>query len=315
MPTCALSVIVISYNTREMTLACLRSLRDETRVPYELIVVDNASVDGSPEAIAVEFPEVALIAATTNQGFAGANNFAARQAHGEYLLLLNPDTVVLDGAVDRLMEFAKAMPEAGIWGGRTFYGDGSLNPGSCWRRMSLWTLFCRVTALATLFSGSATFNPEAYGGWERDSVRAVDIVTGCLLLIRRDLWEALGGFDPAFFMYGEEADLCLRARARGADPHITPEARIIHYGGASEKVYADKMIRLLTGKASLIDRHFPRWQRPLARGLFRLWPLSRLAATRTLGTVTGSQEMRASAEAWSSIWARRAEWRGGYDGN
>ena len=214
-----------------------------------------------------------LLAETANHGFAGANNLAARRARGEYLLLLNPDTLVLDGAVDRLLAFARANPRAGIWGGRTLYGDRSLNPASCWGRMTLWNLFCRASGLTGVFPRSELFNSEAYGGWDRGSERAVDIVTGCFLMIRRETWEALGGFDPAFFMYGEEADLCLRARALGAAPRVTPEAEIVHYGGAADTVRADKMVRLLSGKISLIDRHFPAWQRPLARGLF-----ARLAA-------------------------------------
>jgi GT2 family glycosyltransferase len=308
----AISVIVVSYNTRAMTLDCLRSLAAETKTPHEVIVVDNASTDGSAEAIAAEFPGIRLMAETANHGFAGANNLAAGEARGDYLLLLNPDTVVLDGAVDRLIAFAQARPEAGIWGGRTLYGDGRLNPASCWRRMTPWNLFCRASGLTGLFPGSGLFNPEAYGGWPRDTERAVDIVTGCFLLIRRDLWQQLGGFDPAFFMYGEEADLCLRARALGAAPRVTPEATIVHHGGASERVRADKMVRLLTAKAELIERHLPAWQRPLARALLRLWPLSRRIATGAFAAVTGQASFRESAANWAEIWRRRAEWRGGY---
>ena len=307
-----LTIIVVNYNTREMTLACLRSLRDETRAPYEVILVDNSSTDGSAEVIAAEFPDITLMAETANHGFAGGNNLAARRARGEYLLLLNPDTVVLDGAVDRLLAFARANPQAGIWGGRTLYGDRSLNPASCWGRMTLWNLFCRASGLTGVFPRSELFNSEAYGGWDRSTERNVDIVTGCFLMIRRETWEALGGFDPAFFMYGEEADLCLRARGLGAAPRVTPEAEIVHYGGAADTVRADKMVRLLSGKISLIDRHFPAWQRPLARGLFQAWPLSRMIATRALGAVTGRASTRASAASWSEIWARRSEWREGW---
>ena len=101
-----LSILVISYNTREMTLDCLRSVRSQTTTPYELIVLDNASTDGSAAAIAAEFPEIMLLAEPVNHGFAKANNLAAAQARGEYLLLLNPDTVVLDGALDTLLAFA-----------------------------------------------------------------------------------------------------------------------------------------------------------------------------------------------------------------
>jgi GT2 family glycosyltransferase len=308
------SVIVVSYNTRAMTLDCLRSLAAETKVSHEVIVVDNASTDGSAAAIAAEFPGIRLMAETANHGFAAATNLAAAEARGDYLLLLNPDTVVLDGAVDRLLAFAQARPEAGIWGGRTLYGDGRLNPASCWRRMTPWNLFCRASGLTGLFPGSGLFNPEAYGGWPRDTERAVDIVTGCFLLIRRDLWQRLGGFDPAFFMYGEEADLCLRARALGAAPRVTPEATIVHHGGASERVRADKMVRLLTAKAELIERHLPAWQRPLARPLLRLWPLSRRIATGALAAATGRATLAESAANWAEIWRRRAEWRGGYRG-
>ncbi len=181
-----LSILVVSYNTRAMTLDCLRSVVAETRTPYELIVLDNASADGSAEAVAAEFPQARLIASPENLGFAEGNNVAARDARGEYLLLLNPDTLVLRGALDKLLAFAKEKPQAGIWGGRTLYADGSLNPFSCWRRLDLWALAMRATGLVSLFRESPIFNAEAYGGWRRDTVRGVDIVTGCLFLIRRD---------------------------------------------------------------------------------------------------------------------------------
>lgn len=305
-----LTIIVVSYNTREMTLACLRSVRDETRTPYELIVVDNTSSDGSAEAIAAEFPDIRLMAETENHGFAKANNLAAEKARGEYILLLNPDTVVLDGALDKLLAFARRRPEARIWGGRTVFGDHSPNPASAWRKMDLWNLFCRATGLTGIFPNSPVFNSEAYGGWDRMSERAVDIVTGCLFLITRADWERLGGFDPAFFMYAEEADLCLRAaRDLGARPRTTPEAVIVHHGGASEKVRADKMVRLLKARRELIRRHFPPWQQPLAAALFATHPLSRRIALGTLGF--WRRGLAEKARTWSEVWARRAEWQRG----
>lgn len=299
------TVIMVSYNTRDMTLAALRSVYAQTHLPFELIVVDNASGDGSAGAIAAEFPDIILLAEAENHGFAKANNVAAMRARGEYLLLLNPDTLVLDGAIDRLVAFAGARPDAGIWGGRSLFGDRSLNPGCCWRRMTLWGLMMQASGLSSLFRGNPILNPEGYGGWQRDDERAVDIVSGSFLLIKRDFWERLGGFDLRFVMYGEEADLCLRARALGARPRMTPDAQIVHYAGASEKVRADKMVRLLRAKILLIERHFPAWQRPMARGMFRLWPLSRALGTRALGR-------RDAAATWAEIWARRGEWRHGW---
>ncbi len=312
-PEPAVSVLIISYNTREMTLDCLRSLKEQTSLPHEVIVVDNNSQDGSAEAIAAEFPEVALDARADNLGFAGGNNAAAREARGKYLLLLNPDTVVLDGAIDRLVAFAEANPQSGIWGGRTLFGDMSLNPESAWERMTVWNCFCRMAGLTVMFPRSNLFSSERYGNWQRDTERDVDIVQGCFLLITREMWDALGGFDPAFFMYGEEADLCLRAKkVLGAQPRVTPEATIIHYGGASEAVRSDRMVKLLTGKMALIDRHFPSWQKPLGRFFFGHFPLTRLIAARAAAILTRKPSIRETADIWADIWARRDTWRAGY---
>lgn len=307
------SILIVSFNTRDMTLAAIASVVAETKdVSYELIVVDNASSDGSAEAIAAVYPRVRLIASSSNLGFARANNLAARNATGEYVLLLNPDTLVLDRAVDRLVAFARARPRAGIWGGRTLFGDGSLNPASCWRRVSLWNLFCRASGLTGLFPASPLFNSEAYGGWARDRVRQVDIVSGCFLLVRRRMWRRLGGFDARFFMYGEEADLCLRARRRGARPAVTPEATIVHYGGASERTRADKMVKLLAAKSTLIERHLPAATRTPGRLLLAAWPLSRWLALTVLAQFTRSEHKRSAASVWHEIWQRRREWWPGW---
>jgi GT2 family glycosyltransferase len=310
MAECTLSILVISYNTRAMTLACLRSVIAETRTPFELIVLDNASSDGSAAAIAAEFPQITLIAEAENHGFARANNIASRRAQGEYILLLNPDTVVLDGALDKLLAFAHRTPQARIWGGRTVFADGTLNASSCWRQMDLWSLFCGAVGLNSVFRSSPIFNREGYGGWDRMTEREVDIVTGCLFLISRADWDRLNGFDPAFFMYGEEADLCLRARHLiGARPRVTPDAVIVHYGGASETVRADKMVRLLRAKHDLILRHFPAWQRGLASALFTIMPASRRLAFAVAERLDLRRNASEKARIWGEVWKRRAEWR------
>ncbi|MFG0257221.1 MAG: glycosyltransferase family 2 protein, partial [Phycisphaerales bacterium JB043] len=122
-----LSIVIVSYNTADLTLACLQSVREQTRrVEYEVIVVDNNSSDDSADRIAREHPWVTLIRSTENLGFAGANNEGVSRSSGQYVLLLNPDTVVLDHAIDMLVEFARRCPDAGIWGGRTLFEDRSL---------------------------------------------------------------------------------------------------------------------------------------------------------------------------------------------
>lgn len=305
------SIIVVSFNTREMTLACLRSIYEQTPAQlFELIVIDNASTDGSAEAIAREFPQTRLFALQENLGFAAANNFAAKQAAGEWLLLLNPDTVVLDGAIARLLAFAEhsaqARPSAGIFGGRTLYADGKLNPTSCWAKPTLWSTFCYGVGLTGLLRSSRLFNPEAMPDWRRDSVRAVDIVTGCFLLLRRELWQTLNGFDPAFFMYGEEADLCLRAARAGVTALICPDATIIHYDGASERVRSGRIVRLFRARAQLLRKLYGWRGAVLSPRLLDLWAFSRMAGAKLAALLRG----RASevGTTWGEVWQQRAQW-------
>ena len=306
-----ISIIVVSYNTCEMTLACLRSIGEQTRaMSYELIIVDNDSSDGSAEAIAAEFPGLHLIQLQENIGFARANNLAAEQARGKRLLLLNPDTVVLDRALDRLAAFADSCPDAGIWGGRTLFGDLSLNPTSCWGRMTVWNLFCRAVGLTALFPSSEVFNSETYGDWQRDSARKVDIVTGCMLLITKGLWDKLGGFQVHYFMYGEEADLCLRARAMGASPMLTPDATIVHYGSASDS--GNKALSVAAARVTLIRGHWT----PIARGvgIALSWTS---ALTHYFGYSVATKFLarpgiEAKADLHREVWLERSCWLPGY---
>lgn len=300
-PGIELTIIVISHGTREMTLACLDSVARETRsVSYELIVVDNASSDGSAEAITTRFSEHTLISQPRNIGFAAACNLAASQARGRYLLLLNPDTVVLDGAIDKLVDFARDHAEAGIWGGRTLFGDGRLNPASCWRRPTLWNQFCAGLALNTHFPNSPLFNSLGYGGWQRDSERDVDIISGCFLLIDAELWNQLRGFSPAFFMYGEDSDLCLRAGQLGYKPRFVPHAALIHEGSGTEPDRIRKMRQVLAARSLLARRHLS----PLARPLALLF----IAVRPMIGQLMARRDLRPF---WREVWAGRRRWLAG----
>jgi GT2 family glycosyltransferase/peptidoglycan/LPS O-acetylase OafA/YrhL len=307
------SVIIVSYNTRDMTLECLQSIVTQTRdVSYEIIVIDNNSSDGSSDAIRRQFPDLKLIALTENVGFARANNLAAKEARGERLLLLNPDTVILDRAIDKLIAFADQTPSFHVWGGRTLYGDGRLNPTSCWRRITLWNLTCFALGLTYFARRSPLLNSESYGGWDRDTTRHVDIVTGCFFLIDHDLWTQLNGFDPTFFMYGEEADLCHRARQAGARPAITPSATIVHYGGASDSVPVDKRVKVFKGRITLINCHFSSITRGLGRRLHLLAVLTRWCGYRMAASLSDRAAFDQSAEYWRAVWRRRLEWINGY---
>jgi GT2 family glycosyltransferase len=308
-----ISIIIVSYNTRAMTLECIQSIFAQTKtVSYEVIVVDNASTDGSAEAIRTNFPQIDLIASTENFGFARANNVAAARARGRWLLLLNPDTVILDHAIDRLHQFANANPHCRIYGGRTVFADGTLNPASCWGFPTLWSIFCFATGLTTL-RRTAIFNPESYVGWKRDTVRAVDIVSGCFLLIDRDFWQQLDGFDAEFFMYGEDADLCHRACKLGARPTITPAATIVHHGRASEPRYAEQRVKILAAKISALRRHYPPFTIFAGQLLYTMLPLWRLLLYDTAAVLSGRVDLRAKARDWRHVWQNRQRWTSGWN--
>lgn len=302
------SIIIVSYNTRELTLACLRSVFDQTQdLSFEVIVVDNASADGSAAAVEKEFSDVLLMGLDENIGFAAANNLAAERSSGRYLLLLNPDTVVLDRAVCRLVKFAEEHTKAGIYGGRTLFEDGRLNPTSCWRRSTPWSVFCHAFGLSMLFRHNSFFDAESLGRWPRNTVRHVDIVTGCFLMISKKLWNVLGGFAPCFFMYGEEADLCLRARTAGAHPVICPTAQIIHYGGRSEQMHADKLIHMLRARRYLMLRHWPRFWILFGCAVQKGGVVNRLVIYGLLHAL-GVKRVSEIANSYRRVWRRRCEW-------
>lgn len=298
-----LSVVVVSYRTPDATLACLRSLAGGAGgLRYEVVLVDNAPEDGTAALVRAEFDEVTIVPAPTNVGFARGCNLGAERASGEYLLLLNPDTVVAPGSLTALLEFARRNPSGGLYGGRTLTPEGDLDPKSCWGAPSLWSTACFALGLSTLRPGSRRLNPEGLGPWRRDTVREVDVLSGCLLLVRRDLWRALGGFDPTFFMYSEDVDLSLRAAALGYRPLICPAAVVTHSLGASSPTRADKMVLVAKGKATLMRKH---------------WSPGRAAAGRALLlTGTGLRALGGGVlrrgEAWREVWRRRDEWLAGY---
>ena len=307
-----LSIFIVSYNTRDLTRRCLQSVYAAgLEAEYEIVLVDNASADGSADMVESEFPAVRLIRSKTNFGFAAGNNLARKSASAERFLLLNPDTRVMPGAISRLLDFSMQQPQAGIVGGRTLNDDLSLNPWSCRGRPTPWGMFCQAVGLTTLFRMHPVFDPASLGQWQRDSVREVDIVVGCFLMISRELWDALDGLDEAFFMYGEEADLCLRAQALGFHPMITPAAEIVHHGAASEPAEASKLVRLLSAHVLLFRKHWAPLARWFGGAMLRTWAVNRWLVGRTLGAL-GSRSAAARAEVWHEVWQRRAEWGDGY---
>jgi N-acetylglucosaminyl-diphospho-decaprenol L-rhamnosyltransferase len=304
-----LTVVVVNWNTRELTLRCLETVFDNTpNLRMRVIVADNHSEDGSADVIAQRFPQVDLIRNPGNFGFARANNEAIRLVDSEWILLLNTDTEVHPNAINNLLAFSKQHPEAGVTGGRTVFPDGLLNIKSCWNKMTPWSLFCSFTGLSVVFSQTTLFNPEAIGGWKRDTVRHVDIVQGSFFMIPTALWRKLGGFDSRYFMYGEEVDLCLRAAALSYRPMITPDAQIMHLGGASAPKGV-RMVQIWTSKAALVRGHWPKLLVPV--GLSELWLCcaTRALASAMLGKFSGRSN---GNDDWQMMWAKRHDWLKGY---
>lgn len=298
------AVVIVSYNTATLIDECLTSLEKERgTLDQRVIVVDNGSTDDSVARIR-RHAHVEVDEAGENLGFGRAVNRAAAGVDADFLVLLNPDTVVLDHAIERLVEFALANPGHGLYGGRTVRRDGSPEISSCWGLPTMWSMACFALGLTTFRRGSALFDPESLGDWTRDSVREVGIVTGCLLLVPLDVWRRLGGFDERYFMYGEDADLAFRARAAGFRPIITPGACIVHDVGGASATRGDKLLLLFQGKATLLRDHFPGWRRRPA--------LAALLIGVGLRTALGPFSSRAGAEGWRQVWTARHRWMSGY---
>jgi GT2 family glycosyltransferase len=298
------AVLIVSYNTRERTLACVRSvLAHPPAAATEIVVVDNDSADGSADALELEFPTVRVVRSGGNLGFATAVNLGARLSSADYLLLLNPDTIVLPGALAALLGFARSHPEHGLYGGRTFREDGELDPSSCWGAPTLWSLTCFALGLSTAFAGSPVFDPESLGRWQRDTVREVPVVTGCLLLVSRGDFERIGGMDERFFLYGEDAEFSLRATRAGMRPVIVPEAAIVHAVGASTGARGRKMTMVLAGKVTLLRSAWSPLRARLGVGLLGAGVLLRTG----LETLTRRRDRM-----WTHAWQHRDEWLPGY---
>lgn len=295
-------MLVVSYQTAPLLARCLTSIAGASTVPVEVVVVDNASSDGSAAIARSACPDATVVVLAENLGFARGVAEAARHASGRWLLLLNPDAELLPGAIDELVAFARTHPERGIYGGRVVDRDGRVDPRSAWGLPSVWSVLCFATGLSTAFRRTRLLDPESLGRWPRDTIRVVGAVSGAFLLIDRAAWDRLGGFDPAYFMYSEDIDLCARAAELGYRPTIVPAAQIRHDAGASS-TRADKAVLVLTGKATYLRR---RWSGPRRR--VGLAMLQMGVGVRAVG----QRLLRRPEAVWPQAWAARRSWRRGY---
>ena len=229
-------MVIVNYNVKFFLEQCLKSVFVSGRdLKMEVFVVDNNSVDGSVEMVAEKFPGVKLIANGANLGFSRANNQAIRKSAGRYVLLLNPDTVLEDDTLQKVVEFMDRHPDGGGLGVKMLDGQGNFLPESKRGLPTPGVAFCKVFGLSALFPKSHTFGRYHLGYLDRDQTHQVDVLSGAFMLLRREALEKTGYLDEDFFMYGEDIDLSYRITRAGYKNYYYPGTRIIHYKGESTK--------------------------------------------------------------------------------
>ena len=273
------SIIVVNWNTLALLRDCLRSIEEQTTgLLYEVIVVDNGSVDGSPEMVESEFPRVCLIRNQENWGFAAANNQGIQIARGEFVLLLNSDTRVLDHALVRAVAFARAHADTAVVGCRTLLPDGSIQH-NCYLFPSLLNLALSLSRLSAAFPRNRFFGRARLTWWDYDTPREVDVVAGCFMLVRRAALDQVGEMSERFYMYSEDTEWCWRFHRHGWKVRYTPDAVIIHHMRGSTSQCAEPM-RVLERRSMLMfmEQRSGRWARWAANAMFACSALVRLAS-------------------------------------
>jgi GT2 family glycosyltransferase len=252
-----ISAIVVSWNAREYLRQCLDSIVNEPLArSIEVIVVDNASTDGSADMVESEFPSVCLIRNDANVGFAAANNQAIQQCSGRYITLINSDVKVLPGCVDTLAQYLDDNACTGNVGPLALNGDMTVQC-TCREFPGLWNNFCSAAGLSALFRRVSWFSGEQMFYFAHDRTCRVDALGGCFWMVRSECFADVGLLDESFFMYGEDIDWCRRCRDRGWDVVFLPAARAIHYGGRSS---ANAVTRMALAQQESLLRYWAKHQ-------------------------------------------------------
>ncbi|MHC4103116.1 MAG: glycosyltransferase family 2 protein [Planctomycetota bacterium] len=305
-----LSVVIVNWNTRRVIGACLDSVfKGLGDLVAEVIVIDNASADHSAQMIAHEFPQVRLIDNDTNRGFAAANNQGIRIARGRHVLLLNPDTVVIGDVLEKALAYARAHPDAGLVGCQVMEGPMAVQR-TCFRFPSPLNTFMWVSGLSAAFPRSRLAGRAAYGPWQRDGERDVDVVSGMFMLVRREAIAQVGpmdeqyfvfaeeAVDEQYFVFAEEADWCRRFRDAGWRCVFAPVGRILHVDGGSKSTEQADVRMYVQLQESVLRFHrkhlgVARWL--LAKGLFATSMIARAAWWRLWAALGVGAESRRKA--------------------
>jgi len=279
-----ISVIIVSWNAKSFLQDCLESLTEQADPQStEIIVVDNASSDGSPEMVAAKFPGVILIQTGKNLGFAKANNIGIHKSSGRYIALVNSDIKVLGNCLSELGDYLDQHPDVGVVGPKILNSDLTLQI-SCRQFPTLWNNFCEASGLAKAFSGSRLFSGEQMFYFCHDQVRDVDVLVGCFWLVRRIAFEAAGRLDEGYFIYAEDVDWCKRCWEVGWRVVFFPGPQAIHYRGGSS---ANDPERFALEQQRAILRYWSKHHGPMGHAGIRSLLFLRYMARSILGTICG----------------------------
>ncbi len=317
------SIVIVSYNVRDLLARCLDSVVSQQRIisspadvlghsqtptsnrrlATEVFVVDNASVDDSAAMVRARFPSVCLIENRDNRGFSAANNQAFAQSRGRYVMMLNPDTEVRSGALETLVAFMDAHPEAGACGGRLVYSDGAFQH-SAFGFPSLFQIWLDFFPLNWRLTDSRWNGRYPRSGYARDEPFEVDHPLGADLLVRRATAEQVGWLDECFFIYCEEIDWCMRIKRAGWGIWCVPRAEIVHHEAQSTRQVRGRMfVELWRARVRLFEKHYSPAFRFAARQIVRmgLRNLERQArAARTRGAIT-QDELASRLQAYDEV--------------
>lgn len=290
------SVIVVSWNVRAYTLRCIEALKTRSAgVSVEVILVDNASSDGTAEAVRARFPDVEVLEAGANLGFPRANNMALPRVRGRHLLYLNPDTEVGEGTIQACVAALDADPGLGVVGCRLLYPDGTVQYEGGRTAYRLRHLCYELLYLHMFFPRSRIFGEHLMGYWDHETDRDVDAVCGAFLMTRTELARELGGFPEDVFMYFEDLAFCLRVRARGRRIRYLAGVDTIHFTNRSSSQRQDPAFALLEPeyKVRLIREGSGAVAGAVARVLFALRSVIRIVATLVSFLIPGGARLRA----------------------
>jgi N-acetylglucosaminyl-diphospho-decaprenol L-rhamnosyltransferase len=317
-----LSIVIVSWNVRDLLRSCLQSIVDGAHSSpdggalrigdwtVEILVVDNASTDGSAEMVRQQFPQVHLIANTDNRGFTAANNQGLARSQGRYLLLLNPDTETVGDALVTMLRYVEANPEVGALGPKLVNPDGSVQ--SSRRRFPAFaTALVESTVVQEWWQDNRVLRRYYMADTPDDAIQGVDWVVGACLLVRRQAYEQVGGLDEGFFMYSEELDWCRRIRAAGWKIVYLPTAAVIHHEGkSSEQVVPARHIYFQSSKVRYFRKHHGAFQAEALRWFLLVTYVYQMAREALKWLVGHKRAMRAER-----VRAYRQVLRSGLRGN